>query len=378
MMDKVYFDGLYEKLCVKMKAVCERTGDKIPYIARDGRYEDMATDHDEGIFWWTNGFWPGILWQMYHATKDEAYRTAAVGVEKRFDAAFEGFLGLHHDVGFQWLHTAVANYRLTQDKDAYRRSMHAANILTGRFNPDAKYIRAWNFEGSTGYTIVDTMMNLPLLHWVYRETGDPRFMQIAKYHADTCMRVTVRPDGSCNHVVDLDPDNGEVVKVADGQGYSPESSWTRGNSWALYGFGLSYRHTGEQRYLDTAKRIAHYFISNLAINEWLPLVDFRAPEEPVYYDTTAGMIASCGMLEIAGHVPELEKRLYRECAINTITACEKKFADWDPGTDGVMGGGAAAYHDSWGGKNKDVPIIYGDYFFTEAIMRLNKKDFLIW
>jgi unsaturated chondroitin disaccharide hydrolase len=314
---------------------------------------------------------------MYHLTQDDCFKEAAEGVEKRFDKNLENFEGLHHDVGFMWLHTAVANYRLTKNADSRRRGLHAANLLAGRYNPDGKFIRAWNGE-RIGWSIVDTMMNLPILYWASRELDDPRFTQIAKHHADTCMQFTVRPDGSCNHIVVLDPDNGAFADNPAGQGYESGSSWSRGNAWALYGFALSYLHTKEQRYLDTAKRIAHYFAMNLAVNDWLPLVDFRAPEEPLKYDTTAGMIAACGMLEIASHVPELEKGLYMTSAVNTLLACEKRFADWNPDTDGLMSGGTAAYHSEWGGAQFQVPIIYGDYFFTEALLRLAGKDFLIW
>ena len=374
-MDNIVWTGLLDKLTVKMKAQCERIGSMIPYIPKDGRYKDL--DVPSGIFWWTNGFWPGMLWQMYNATKDECYLTAAVGVEKRFDEALEGFTGLHHDVGFMWLHTAVANYRLTQDKDAYRRGLHAANILSGRYNVNGKYISAWNIDPPGGLMIVDSMMNIPLLFWASKETGDPRFKHVAINHADTCMNVTVRPDGSCNHIIVLDPETGDVLDNPAGQGYASGSSWSRGNAWALYGFALTYRHSGEERYLDTAKRIAHYFALNLAVNDWLPLVDFRQPKEPVCYDSTAAMIAACGLLEIAQHVPELEKDMYTNSAVKTLLACEKQFCNWDPTVDAILGGGTAAYHSSWDASHA-VPIIYGDYFLTEAILRMNGKDFLIW
>jgi unsaturated chondroitin disaccharide hydrolase len=372
-MTDEYLKDLYDKLTAKLTAECRRIGSIIPYISVNGRYKDLDIEHD-GICWWTNGFWPGILWQMYNATKDESFRETAVKVENRLDNAFEVFTGLHHDVGFMWLHSSVANHRLTGCSDAYRRSLHAAGLLAGRYNPDARYIRAWN-GNNVGYTIVDTMMNLPLLYWAGQELGDPRFKQIATHHADTCMRVTVRSDGSTNHIVNLDPNTGDVLSVPEGQGYAPDSTWSRGNAWALYGFALSYRHSGQKKYLDTAKKIAHYFTVNLAINDWLPLVDFRAPKNPVYYDSTAAMIAVCGLLEIAEHVSDTEKDLYIASATKTLSACENKFCDWNPETDGILGGGTVAYHSK---DSNNVPIIYGDYFLTEAILRLSGKHFHIW
>ena len=374
-MEKSFLNSLLDKLTIKMKAECGRNGSMIPYIPKNGRYTDIS--EAQGLSWWTNGFWAGIMWQMYSLTGENCYREAAEGVEQRLDAELKNFINLHHDVGFMWLHTSVANYRLTENENSLRRGLHAANLLAGRYNPGGRFIRAWNGERA-GWTIVDTMMNLPLLYWASRETGDPRFAQIAKHHADTCMNVTVRPDGSCNHIVILNPENGEIIENPAGQGYESGSAWSRGNAWAVYGFALSYRHTGEQRYLDTAKRAAHYFALNLAVSDWLPLVDFRAPEEPLRYDSTAAMIAACGLLEIAEHVPEFEKNLYKDSAVKTLVACEKRFCDWNPETDAALGGGTTAYHTEWGGDNSGVPIIYGDYFLTEAIMRLCGKDFLIW
>jgi unsaturated chondroitin disaccharide hydrolase len=170
--DQSWAEGTFEKLRSKLKAECSRLGNAIPYIPKDGRYQDIDTS--EGIYWWTNGFWPGMLWQMYHATEDEWCRQSAEEVEKQFDKALEGYEKLHHDVGFMWLHTSAANYRLTKNKDSRRRALHAANLLAGRYNPAGKFIRAWN-DDRAGWIIIDTMMNLPLLYWASKETGDPRF-----------------------------------------------------------------------------------------------------------------------------------------------------------------------------------------------------------
>jgi unsaturated chondroitin disaccharide hydrolase len=371
--DLKWAEGVFEKLNTKLKAECSRMGEAIPYIPKDGRYHDLDTG--EGIYWWTNGFWAGTLWQMYHATKDELYRKTAEISEKRLDQALEGFEGLYHDVGFMWLHTAAANYRLTKNKDSLRRSLHAATILAGRYNPAGKFIRAWNGDRA-GWIIIDTMMNLPLLYWASKETGDPRFSYIARNHADTAMNIIARPDGSCNHIAILSPETGECLETPAGQGFAPGSSWSRGQSWAVYGFALSFRHTGEQKYLDTAKKAAHYVIANFARHDWLPIVDFRSPSEPVKYDSTAAMITACGLLEIASHVGEYEQSLYADSALRILRAGEKAFAGWDAGTDGIIGKGTTAYHDD--PNTTEVPIIYGDYFFTEAALRVIGKDFLIW
>jgi unsaturated chondroitin disaccharide hydrolase len=274
-----------------------------------------------------------------------------------------------------WLHSAAANYRLTGNKDSRRRALHAANLLAGRYNPAGKFIRAWN-DDRAGWIIIDCMMNIPLLYWASRELHDPRFSCIAVNHAATAEKILVRPDGSCNHIAILSPETGECLETPAGQGYAAGSSWSRGQSWAVYGFALSFHHTNQREYLDTAKKIAHYVVANFAQNDWLPVVDFRAPPLPVKYDSTAAMISACGLLEIASHVGEHEKALYTGAAIKLLKACEQAFADWDITTDGVMGKGTGSYH---GGPNDtEVPLIYGDYFFAEAVLRLLGKDFLIW
>jgi unsaturated chondroitin disaccharide hydrolase len=372
--DQQWLEEIWGNIRKKMAVECERIGTDIPFEAENGKYIDMGK---QDIYWWTNGFWPGMLWQMYHATGEELYRTTSEGVEARLDEALEGFEGLHHDVGFMWLHSAVANYRITGNEKSKIRGLHAASLLAGRYNPLGQFIRAWNSHSGndcTGWIIIDCMMNIPLLYWASREVNDPRFKAIAIHHADTVLKTTIRGDGSSNHIVMLDPENGEFIDNPGGQGFDSGSSWSRGQAWAVYGMALSYKHTGKTEYLDAAKQVAHYFIANVAETGYIPLVDFRAPAEPVCYDTTAGVCAACGLLEIAGHVSEYEKPLYIRSAIKILQATERKYCNWNPEEDSIVSGGTGAYHS----EIKEIPIIYGDYFFIEAVLRLMDKDIFIW
>lgn len=276
-------------------------------------------------------FLPGMLWQLYNATEDEIYRNTAEAIESRLEETLIGFDGFDHDIGFLFLPTSVANWRKTGNEKSYRNALHAANLLAGRFNPVGNYIRAWNNNpliGSqiNGWMIIDCMMNIPLLYWAAKECKDPRFQHIAMAHAKTAQKYIVRPDGSCNHILIFDAETGEFIDNPGGQGYGQGSSWSRGQSWAVYGFALSYRHTGDESFLATAKQCAHYCISNIAVKNWLPLVDYRAPSEPVKYDTTAGMITAAGLLELSEHLGEYEKGMYVQSAVNIMKACEKSFA----------------------------------------------------
>ncbi|ANU44791.1 glycosyl hydrolase family 88 [Enterocloster clostridioformis] len=395
--DQEWLDQTYEKLLAKMKAECARVGTNIPYIpGEDGKYHDITETkwgrtQDGGLTLsnWTNGFWPGMLWQMYHATGDEAYMAAAVGVEERLEEVLNDPESVGHDLGFMFLQSAVANYRETGSAEARRRGLLAASELAARYNLDGRFIRAWPGPRHSaitdmlgggdvrGWTIIDCMMNLPLLYWASEELDDPRFYKIAVNHAKTAQQYIIRPDGSCNHIVAFDPDTGEYLNNPGGQGYESGSSWSRGQSWAVYGFALSYRHTGDQSFLDTAKKCAHYCIANLSVNDWLPLVDYRAPLEPVKYDSTAAMITACGLLEIAEHIGEHEKSLYIEAACRILRACDAKFANWDPEQDSIMSKGTFFYHDP-DGTNTEVPIIYADYYLIEAVLRMKGKDLFQW
>ena len=384
LQDNAWIDEAVEKIVKKMDLVSERSRNKIPYTAKNGVHDDRSREDqtfsaDDGLNWWCNGFWAGMLWQMYHVAGDEKYAKIARISEEKLDRCFSDYYGLHHDVGFMFLPSAVADYRLTGNPDSRKRGLHAANLLAGRFNPVGKFIRAWNDipgsqDDTIGWSIIDFLFNIPLLYWASEETKDPRFGQIAKMHADTVMETFVRPDGSVRHIVEFDPFTGEMVRDYGGQGYGQGSSWTRGQTWGLYGFLMSYRHTGKQEYLDTAKRIAHYFIANAAMTDYLPLCDFRAPEEPVYYDSTAGACAACGLLEIARFVPENEKKLYEDSAYRILRAMEEHFANWDEDADAILEMGKVAYH----GEAGQEAIIYGDYFFIEAILRMLDKDCFIW
>lgn len=370
---------LLQKTQAKLSAECNRIKDKIPYWTTDGTYQIDYAEKD--IYWWTNGFWPGILWKMYWLTKEGQYKLYAQSVEQKLDKALYGFNGLHHDVGFMWLHSAVADYRLTGSQQARSRGLLAASVLAGRYNPQGEYIRAWNpecvepGEDCTGWIIVDSMMNIPLLYWASEELQDKRFYYVAKHHADTVLRTLVREDGSCGHIAEIDPDTGSLNKIFAGQGYSDTSAWSRGQSWILYGFALSYRYTKDERYLNTAKKVAHYFMSNCSLTDFVPLCDFRQPEQPKIYDASAGLCAACGLMELAEHICEEEKQLYNNFAQRMVQAIGDTCCNWDEQQDSIVQNCRVAYHND---ARHQTDLIYADYFLLEALMRIVGKDFLIW
>ncbi len=368
---KKWIDEVWERLDKKLSKTAVKSREKVPYTTVDGVHDNKI---EEDAAWWTNGFWGGLMWIMYLGTQKEEYKKTAERAEEILDKAFEHYDGLHHDVGFMWNITSGTNYRITGNAKSKNRFCTAAALLASRFNSQGGYIRAWNGKGHVaGITIIDSMMNIPMLYRASEEVKDERFNYIAKVHAQKTISGHINSDGSVNHIVVHNPVTGEVERMEGGQGYGIGSAWSRGQAWAIYGFVLSYIHTKNEEYLSIAKRVAHYFIANLGINNYLPLVDFRSPEKPIIYDSTAGACAACGLIEIAKAVPEFEKKIYIDAAIKLLVAMEKEFCDWSDDEDSVLQKGTEAYN--WGIHK---PIIYGDFFFAEAIFKLRGNDFLIW
>lgn len=364
-------DEVFDRIVSKYARSVELAREQgvIPYRSENGRWAGSPFD---GNSWWTGGFWPGLLWQLYAATKDERFMNEALRVEELLVAELRAFRYLNHDVGFMYLLSCGAHYRLTGDETARQDTLHAATLLAGRFNP-VGFIRAWN-DNRSGWAIIDCMMNLSLLYWAGEQTGDPRFAKIARIHADTSMREFIRDDGSSNHIVIFDSETGKALDAPGGQGYQPGSSWSRGQAWALYGFVLSYQNTGEQCYLHTARRVADYFIQNIR-PDGLTDCDFRQPANEERIDNIAGACAACGLLELADVLGEAGER-YRAAAMRMLHALNDLCADWTQQSPGILQKCTASYHDDGAGRH--INIVYGDYFFVEAICKLRGTDMKLW
>ncbi len=286
----------------KLSLVAERSREIIPYSTVDGRFDDTSKN---SICWWTNGFFGGMMWQLYHYTRSELYRELALDIEEKLDQNLMLPWGMDHDSGFKWLPTAVAHYKTDGNEQSFNRGILAAENLAGRFNPQGSFIRAWNDSGDgsrAGTAIIDCMMNLPLLYWAAEVTNAPRFSQIATRHADTTRKYFIRENGSAIHIGIFDPNSGEFLRSEGGQGYAVGSSWTRGQAWALYGFTLSAIHIGNSEYLETAKKVADNFISETS--KWPCMgvpVNFDQPRDCKREDSSAAAIAACGLIELAKH-----------------------------------------------------------------------------
>lgn len=360
----------------KMCWVADKTKDKLPYTTlADGSYDDHSANGLDAS-WWTNGFWGGLMWQMHHRTGQEKYRQYAQVCEKKLDACFDAFTALNHDVGFMWLPTAVANYRVTQNAESRKRALHAACLLAGRFNPAGNFLRAWDDlpeQDTRGWAIIDCMMNIPLLYWASAETGDPRFAQMAVRHANTVQDSFVRPDGSVCHIVEFDPVTGTRLRSHGGQGYGHGSAWTRGQGWALYGFALSYRYTQNEAYLHTAEKVARYCLSALRPDGFVP-IDFRQPADAPQEDNCGACVIACGLLELYEHTKD--ETLRRQClqaALRILQRVARLRSDWTDRCDAIVQYCSASWQ-----NGVNMTMCYADYFFIEAVFRLEENALRIF
>lgn len=371
MNDKTsWIDRAWSETIGKVKRTSVRIGDNFPSMTEKGTY---ALEKD---YWrWVTAFWPGLLWLLYEECGDETFKSIAESCEAKMDGELFEYLNLHHDVGFMWCLTSVKNYTLSGSRESRKRALIAASHLASRFNIRGNYLRAWNINHfnkavSAGLSIIDSMMNLPLLFWSSEELDDPRFSHIAEAHADTVLKEFIREDGSVNHMVEFDPQTGQAVAVHSGQGYAKTSAWSRGASWALHGMALAYRYTKKQCYLDASRKVADFFIDNLP-EDHVAYWDFRAPQqESIARDTSAAACAACGMLELSRHLPDSESPKYRRAAANTVRSLFENYGNWDDdGEEGLISGGTLNHP---AGLGINVSLIYGDYYFVESLWRLRR------
>ncbi|OZJ02227.1 hypothetical protein BZG36_04983 [Bifiguratus adelaidae] len=343
---------------------------------------------DTYVYWppfrWTSGFFAGSLWALYERMlkKNGDAATAPVSQEQLLTAARKWESGLveqqyntkTHDIGFLIMPAFQRDYELTGNKEALDIIIQAAKSLTTRYSPKVKAIRSWDQQVSKGYSftdqdkdylvIIDNMMNLELLYYAAERTDNKEFSDIATTHAETTLKNHFRPNNSSYHLVVYDTQTGAVKRKMTHQGYADESTWSRGQAWALYGFATTYKYTRDSKFLGAAKKYADYFCSRVA-EDGTVYWDFDV-ERPAYWDVSAAMIACSGMLLLqqldptSKYLDQVAKILKR-----AIT--------------GASGHGDTILEHSTVNNNRDAPdanriadtgLVYADYYFIEAGNRL--------
>ncbi|MEV6839614.1 glucuronyl hydrolase [Streptomyces sp. NPDC051133] len=358
-----------------LRAAADYAVEKLRAVAPGVSAFPVGTKFEKWVFSqngdWVGGFWPGTLWMAYLYSGDDTFRTLALDsarklAPRRYDTGT-------HDLGFLFYPSWVTAWRLTGEDSWRAGAIQAADSLTRRYNPRGRFIRAWGALGdprNAGRVIMDTMMNLDLLTFASRQTGDETYLRIAVEHARTAQRVFPRQDGSTPHVFDFDPDSGAPIGPNTVQGYSPASCWSRGQAWGIYGFTTLYRRTKDGRFLSTARRLADFAVGALSADH-VPVWDYRAPQQPHdVKDASAGAAMACGLLDLSAATGRPE---YRQVAVRILTALsETCLTRNSTRAEAVV---ARCTRNRPAEDGIEISLPYADYYLLEGILRvLRPKD----
>ena len=353
------------------------------------------TTHPDGtvkstdVWDWTGGFFPGGLWYIYAYTQKPEWKAAAT---KWTEALEQGqFITQHHDVGFV-MYCSYGN-ALKYEKDPqkiekYRKILiQSAESALTRFDPKVGLIKSWNakmsWDKKTMWTypvIIDNMMNLEMLCYVSKITGNPKYKNAAISHALNTMKNHFRPDYSTYHVVDYDK-NGNVLHRQTNQGYADNSTWSRGQGWAIYGFTVMYRETKDKRFLNAAQKAANFYLNHPNLpKDKIPYWDFNvnqsgytpdwvydAKKFPVVpRDASAGALVASGLLELSKFTEDGDK-YYKQAELMLKSLSGENYLAKPGSNSGFILKHAVGSFPH--GSEIDVPLIYADYYFLEALLR---------
>ena len=322
---------------------------------------------------WTSGFFPGILWYMYEYTQDAYWKQKAESFTQPLER--EKTNGVTHDMGFKIFCSFGNGYRLTNNQEYKKIILEAAYTLTTRFKPNVGCIRSWDHNRDKWQcpVIIDNMMNLELLFWAFKESKDSTFYRIAVSHAATTLKNHFRPDNSSYHVVDYDTLTGQILNKHTHQGYSHESAWSRGQAWGLYGYTVTYRETRIPEFLEQAKKIANYMFTHKKIPaDLIPYWDFNAPNIPNEpRDVSAASISASALYELSlyDNANAVQYRQWADAILENLSKNYRAKLQADRGFLLLHSTGSAPHK-----SEIDVPIIYADYFFIEALLRKKRYE----
>ncbi|MDX1942885.1 MAG: glycoside hydrolase family 88 protein [Saprospiraceae bacterium] len=342
-----------------------------PFTSKpDGTLKDAKSD------WWTSGFFGGSLWYLYEFTKDSKWKDAAhewsMAIEK------EQHNTGTHDLGFMLYCPFGNGLRLTNNNVYKDIMLTGAQSLATRFDPKVGVIKSWNrFQNFDYPVIVDNMMNLEFLFWASKVSGDKRYYDISVTHADKTITNHYRPDGSSYHVVCYD-NNGNVIAKKTAQGAADESAWARGNAWGLYGYTVMYRETKDKKYLQQAQKAANFWIHHPNLpSDKIPYWDFNAPNLPnEERDASAAAITASALFELSKYSKGKLKKQYLQTAIQTLESlCGEAYRAKLNENNNFLIKHCVGHKPA---KSEiDVPLVYADYYFLEALLRydaLKKKS----
>lgn len=331
---------------------------------------------------WTTGFWTGQLWLAYELSGEAEFRGAASHQLGSFERRLTERIDIdHHDIGFLYTLSAVAQARLTGSALAREVGLRAADHLLTRFLPAAGILQAWgelDDPVEQGRIIIDCLMNLPLLYWASAETGDSRYADAARQHAHKSLLTVVRQDYTTFHTFFFDPATGDPRHGCTAQGFGDDSCWARGQAWAIYGFALSYALTREPAFLEASRHLADYFLAHLP-EDLVVYWDFTFGDgDDEEKDSSASAIAVCGLHELAKWLPAGDSSVYRDAARDILAALCSGYA---ASPESEAASNALLLHGVYGkpgGHGIDEANLWGDYFYLEALTRHTRDWRLFW
>ena len=318
--------------------------------------------------WWCSGFYPGTLLELYEQNHDAALKTEANRIMALLEK--EQYNTHTHDLGFM-MYCSFGTANRLEPKPEYRQILlNSAKSLSTRFNPAVGCIKSWDSKPSDFLVIIDNMMNLELLFWATRATGDSSFYKIAVTHANTTIKNHYRPDFSSYHVINYNAHTGAVQEKKTAQGFANESAWARGQAWGLYGFTVMYRETKDKQYLEQANNIAKFLLNNPNLPaDKVPYWDFNAPNIPnALRDASAGAIMASALLELCNYSGKADGQTSFTTAETIIKTLSSPAYRSKPKTNG----GFILQHSVGhfpAGTEINVPLTYADYYFVEAMKR---------
>ena len=335
---------------------------------------------------WTCGFWTGEIWLAYEHCGETALKEAALVQVQDFMERIRNKRGVdHHDMGFLYTPSCVAAYKLAGSREGREAALMAADQLVSRFQPVGEFIQAWGAMGAPeNYRlIIDCLLNLPLLYWASRETGNPLYRDTAEKHIRTTVANVVREDDSTWHTFYFDKETGAPDHGATCQGYKDASAWARGQAWGIYGTAIAYKNTGRAEYIEYFKRVSRYFLSHLP-DDICPFWDlsFGNGDGDQPRDSSSSAIAACGFLEMSKYLPDEDAAFYTSAAQKLLASLIRSYQVTNPAvSNGQLLHGVYAKSTPYNTcKNAGVDecVIWGDYFFMEALTRLLKPDWNIY
>lgn len=341
---------------------------------------------------WTGGFWPGCLWYLYEHTKAPYWKEQALKWTKSLEN--NQYNSNHHDIGFVMNSSYGNAYRLLGDTSFKPIIIQSAKSLLTRFNPKVGAIKSWDsfrsWDGKHTYeypVIIDNMMNLELLFLASKLSGDPIYKEVAIKHAETTLKHQYREDFSSYHVINYDPNTGEVLSKETAQGFSDNSAWARGQAWGLYGFILMYRETGREKYLQAAIKMAEFYQNHPRLPaDKVPFWDFDVnqtgykpnwdyhPEEykVIPRDASAAAITASALIELSDYVNPEKQRSFLKLSSDILETLATETYSSKVGKNGFF----LLKHSVGSLPHRgeiDVPLVYADYYYLEALHRWNKR-----